>query len=126
MSEVKKHNSGDSAWIIIHGHVYDCTRFLKDHLGGTDNILINVGTDCTEEFDTIHSDKAKKMLEKYRIGELITTSYASADSSLNNSVQGPSSNLHLNLALIREILLLTKSVVLVPCEKIPCKLVDKT
>ncbi|KAK6132365.1 hypothetical protein DH2020_033886 [Rehmannia glutinosa] len=81
MSEVKKHTSPDSAWIIVHGHVYDCTRFLKDHPGGTDSILINAGTDCTEEFDAIHSDKAKKLLEDYRIGELITTGYASADSS---------------------------------------------
>ncbi|KAE8648404.1 hypothetical protein Csa_009384 [Cucumis sativus] len=33
LSEVKKHNSPQSAWIIVHGHVYDCTRFLKDHPG---------------------------------------------------------------------------------------------
>ncbi|KVH56142.1 cytochrome b5-like heme/steroid binding domain-containing protein, partial [Cynara cardunculus var. scolymus] len=51
MSEVKKHNSVDSAWIVVHGHIYDCTNSLKDHPGGSDNILINVGTDCTEEFD---------------------------------------------------------------------------
>lgn len=72
-SEVKKHNSADSSWIIVHGQVYDCTRFLKEHPGGTDSILIKAGTDCTEEFDAIHSDKAKKMLEEYRIGELMTT-----------------------------------------------------
>ena len=97
----KKHSSPDSAWIIVHGHVYDCTRFLKDHPGGTDSILINAGTDCTEEFDAIHSDKAKKMLEDYRIGELITTGYTSADSSPNNSVHGNSEFLH--LAPINEI-----------------------
>ncbi|KAG2322711.1 hypothetical protein Bca52824_015924 [Brassica carinata] len=79
MSEVRKHNSAESAWIIVHGHIYDCTRFLKDHPGGSDSILINAGTDCTEEFEAIHSDKAKKLLEDYRIGELITTGY---DSSL--------------------------------------------
>ncbi|KAI3464456.1 hypothetical protein Pfo_021119 [Paulownia fortunei] len=124
MSEVKKHNSPDSAWIIVHGHVYDCTRFLKDHPGGTDSILINAGTDCTEEFDAIHSDKAKKMLEEYRIGELITTGYASADSSPNNSVHGPSSNLH--LTPIKELSPSMRSVALVPREKIPCKLVAKT
>ncbi|KAK4429700.1 Nitrate reductase [NADH] [Sesamum alatum] len=124
ISEVKKHNSPDSAWIIVHGHVYDCTRFLKDHPGGTDSILINAGTDCTEEFDAIHSDKAKKMLEDYRIGELITTGYASADSSPNNSVHGPSSNLY--LAPIKEVSPTTRSVALVPREKIPCKLVAKT
>ena len=72
MSEVKEHNSAESAWIVVHGHVYDATRFLKDHPGGPDSILINAGTDCTEDFDAIHSDKAKKLLEDFRIGELIT------------------------------------------------------
>ncbi|KAL6525163.1 Nitrate reductase [NADH] 1 [Orobanche minor] len=120
-SEVKRHNSLDSAWIIVHGHVYDCTCFLKDHPGGTDSILINSGTDCTEEFDGIHSYKAKKMLEDYRIGELITTGY---DSSPNNSVHGPSSNSY--LAPIKEILQAASSGVLSPRERIPVKLVGKT
>ncbi|XP_031272989.1 nitrate reductase [NAD(P)H]-like [Pistacia vera] len=125
MSEVKKHNSADSAWIIVHGHIYDCTRFLKDHPGGTDSILINAGTDCTEEFDAIHSDKAKKMLEDYRIGELITTGYTSdsSASSPNNSVHD-ASNAVTHLAPIKEVAP-TRSVALVPREKIPCKLVEK-
>ncbi|BFG19173.1 hypothetical protein CerSpe_054470 [Prunus speciosa] len=90
LSEVEKHNSPQSAWIIIHGHIYDCTRFLNDHPGGADSILINAGTDCTEEFDAIHSDKAKKMLEDYIVGEL-TTNYASdsTSNSPNISVHGP-------------------------------------
>nr|GMD74149.1 Nitrate reductase [NADH] [Ipomoea batatas] len=68
--------------------------------GGTDSILINAGTDCTEEFDAIHSDKARKLLEDYRIGELITTGYTSdsSASSPNNSVHGPG-----HLAPIKEI-----------------------
>lgn len=121
ISDVKKHNSEQSAWIVVHGHVYDCTHFLKDHPGGTDSILINAGTDCTEEFDAIHSDKAKKMLEEYRIGELITTGYAS-DSSPNNSIHGPSNHDHPQLAPITE----ARRVALIPREKIPCKLVSKT
>uniref|UniRef100_P36859 Nitrate reductase [NADH] n=1 Tax=Petunia hybrida TaxID=4102 RepID=NIA_PETHY len=123
MSEVKKHNSADSAWIIVHGHVYDATRFLKDHPGGIDSILINAGTDCTEEFDAIHSDKAKKLLEDFRIGELITTGYTS-DSSPNNSVHG-SSSFSGFLAPIKELAPAVRSVALIPREKIPCKLVDK-
>lgn len=123
-SEVKKHCTPDSAWIIVHGQVYDCTRFLKDHPGGTDSILINAGTDCTEEFDAIHSDKAKKMLEDYRIGELMTTGYnTSSDSSPNNSVHGNSETTY--LAPIKEVTPL-RSVALNPREKIPCKLVSKT
>ncbi|TVU29502.1 hypothetical protein EJB05_21069, partial [Eragrostis curvula] len=71
MSEVRKHASRDSAWIVVHGHVYDCTSYLKDHPGGADSILVNAGTDCTEEFDAIHSDKAKALLGAYRVGELV-------------------------------------------------------
>ena len=69
MSEVKKHDSADSAWIVVHGHVYDCTRYLNDHPGGIHNILNNAGTDCTKEFDSNHPPSAKKVLEEYRIGE---------------------------------------------------------
>lgn len=134
LSEVEKHNSPQSAWIIIQGHIYDCTRFLNDHPGGADSILINAGTDCTEEFDAIHSDKAKKMLEDYRIGELVTTTYASdsTSNSPNISVHGPHrtssediSFLVTPLAPIKEITPV-KSVALTPREKIPCKLVAKT
>ncbi|GMI82891.1 NITRATE REDUCTASE 2, CHLORATE RESISTANT 3, ARABIDOPSIS NITRATE REDUCTASE 2, NITRATE REDUCTASE [Hibiscus trionum] len=126
ISEVEKHSSADSAWIIVHGNIYDCTRFLNDHPGGTDSILINAGTDCTDEFDAIHSDKAKKMLEDYRIGELITTGYASdsSTSSPNNSMHG-ASNYTNSLAPIKEIAPI-RPVALVPREKIPCKLVEKT
>lgn len=122
MSEVKKHNSPDSPWIIVHGHVYDCTRFLKDHPGGADSILINAGTDCTEEFDAIHSDKAKNMLEEYRIGELINTGYTS--DSPNNSIHGATNMLQL-LPPIKEFGP-TRNVALVPRQKIPCKLISKT
>ncbi|KAK7395685.1 hypothetical protein VNO78_16250 [Psophocarpus tetragonolobus] len=72
-SEVRKHNHVDSAWIIVHGHVYDCTHFLNDHPGGRESILVNAATDCTVVFEAIHSGKATEILEQYRIGELITT-----------------------------------------------------
>ncbi|KAI4337767.1 hypothetical protein L6164_016143 [Bauhinia variegata] len=131
MSEVKKHNTADSAWIVVHGQVYDCTHYLKDHPGGADSILINAGTDCTEEFEAIHSDKATKLLEDYRIGELLTTNYASASdsstSSPDNSVHGNgNSQTHATyLAPIKEVTP-KRPVALNPREKIQCKLVSKT
>lgn len=124
MSEVKKHNSPDSVWIVVHGHVYDCTNFVKDHPGGADSILINAGTDCTEEFDAIHSDKAKAMLEDYRIGELINTGYTS-----DSSTSSPNSSVHsggsINLATIKEGVV-TRNFTLIPGQRIPCKLISKT
>ncbi|KNA12873.1 hypothetical protein SOVF_121130 [Spinacia oleracea] len=125
MSEVKKHNTADSAWIVVHGNVYNATRFLKDHPGGSDSILINAGTDCTEEFDAIHSDKAKRLLEDFRIGELISTGYTSDSSSPGNSVHGGSVYSGLaGLAPITEAVPL-RNVALNPRVKIPCKLIEK-
>ena len=50
--------------------MYDGTPFLKNHPGGSDSILIVAGQDASDEFDAIHSSKAKAMLEEYYIGEL--------------------------------------------------------
>ncbi|KAG6511813.1 nitrate reductase [NADH]-like [Zingiber officinale] len=117
MSEVRKHASRDSAWIVVHGHVYDCTAFVKEHPGGADSILINAGADCTEEFDAIHSDKAKALLDVYRIGELILTGYVS-----DASVHGASELSH--LATIREAVRAPPALVN-PREKVKCTLVSK-
>ena len=53
--------------------VYDATSFLKEHPGGGDSILLVAGTDATEEFDAIHSEKAKKQLLSFAIGRLAAT-----------------------------------------------------
>eukprot|EP01018_Ginkgo_biloba_P005168 Gb_23840 [translate_table: standard] len=130
LSEVQKHNSADSPWIIVHRHVYDCTKFLKDHPGGVDSILINAGSDCTEEFDAIHSSKAKAMLESYWIGELVTSGYnsSSTDTSPENSLHGGTRALpalQLTLAPINEVAI-SRPAALNPKQKIPCKLIAKT
>ncbi|CAD7697183.1 unnamed protein product [Ostreobium quekettii] len=70
MEEVSKHTTEESCWFIHNGKVYDGTSFLDDHPGGGDSILINGGLDATEEFDSIHSTKAKEMLKDYYIGDL--------------------------------------------------------
>ena len=43
MAEVEKHASRESAWFVHSGHVYDATRFLADHPGGAESILIVAG-----------------------------------------------------------------------------------
>ncbi|KAI9237668.1 MAG: hypothetical protein BYD32DRAFT_446131 [Podila humilis] len=70
---VAKHSMEDDCWIIHGGKVYDCTKFLQDHPGGADSILMNAGGDCSEDFDAIHSANAREMLAKYYIGELIAS-----------------------------------------------------
>eukprot|EP00547_Thalassionema_nitzschioides_P003977 CAMPEP_0194202222 /NCGR_PEP_ID=MMETSP0156-20130528/2296_1 /TAXON_ID=33649 /ORGANISM="Thalassionema nitzschioides, Strain L26-B" /LENGTH=867 /DNA_ID=CAMNT_0038927653 /DNA_START=77 /DNA_END=2680 /DNA_ORIENTATION=- len=70
LEEVEKHNSEEDVWIIVNDKVYDCTDYLELHPGGLDSIMINAGTDATEDFVAIHSSKANKMLERYYIGDL--------------------------------------------------------
>lgn len=50
--------------------VYDGTAFLQDHPGGAESILLASGMDSSEDFNAIHSAKAKKMLDDYYIGDL--------------------------------------------------------
>lgn len=51
---VSKHNTPESCWVILYGHVYDVTSFLNEHPGGSKIILQLAGTDATEEYDPIH------------------------------------------------------------------------
>ena len=73
MAEVQKHNTEEDCWIIVKDRVYDATEYLELHPGGVDSITINAGDDATEDFVAIHSAKATKMLEKYYIGDLDTS-----------------------------------------------------
>ncbi|KZT62268.1 hypothetical protein CALCODRAFT_426253 [Calocera cornea HHB12733] len=53
-AEVQRHNTRDDCWVVIDGEVYDVTRFLEDHPGGTASILRMAGTDATDAFKPIH------------------------------------------------------------------------
>jgi len=62
MSEVQKHNTKDSAWVVLHGHIYDLTEFLADHPGGAEVILKWAGRDATKFWSAIHK---KEWIEEY-------------------------------------------------------------
>ncbi|ORY02323.1 hypothetical protein K493DRAFT_83995 [Basidiobolus meristosporus CBS 931.73] len=61
-SDVAKHDSQKSCWMIIHGKVYDLTNFLEEHPGGKKILLKYAGKDATEAFDPIHP---KDIIAKY-------------------------------------------------------------
>lgn len=83
MEEVEKHDTAESAWFVYEGRVYDATPFLKEHPGGADSILLVAGTDATDEFNAIHSTRAKKMLMDYYIGDLEGSEAATAAANGN-------------------------------------------
>ncbi|EFN71621.1 Cytochrome b5 [Camponotus floridanus] len=73
--EVAVHDSAEDLWIIIHGYVYDLTSFMTEHPGGEEVLLDLAGQDGTACFDSIgHSEEAKLLREKYKIGEVTNES----------------------------------------------------
>jgi L-lactate dehydrogenase (cytochrome) len=53
-STVAQHNTAESCWVVLYGNVYDVTRFLPKHPGGSKVILQLAGANATEEYDPIH------------------------------------------------------------------------
>merc|ERR1719198_2544529 len=56
MSEIKKHTTRDSAWVVLFDKVYDLTEFIDDHPGGEDVILKWAGRDATKFWKAIHKE----------------------------------------------------------------------
>ena len=71
ITEFLSHSSKEcGTWFVVEGEVYTGTPFLSAHPGGEKSILVVGGTDCTEEFQAIHSETAKNMMPKYHVGTL--------------------------------------------------------
>ncbi|NWZ28275.1 CYB5B protein, partial [Asarcornis scutulata] len=71
LQEVARRNCSREAWLVIHGRVYDVTRFLEEHPGGEEVLLEQAGKDATESFEDVgHSTDAREMLKQYYIGEV--------------------------------------------------------
>ena len=65
------HGDAETVWTVIHGKVYDMTKFLDEHPGGRAILVENAGLDSSEEFDDVgHSKDAQEMLDEYEIGRL--------------------------------------------------------
>ncbi|KAJ2100092.1 Cytochrome b5 type B (outer mitochondrial membrane), partial [Coemansia sp. S100] len=69
--QIQQHAKREDIWIVVHGKVYDVTKFLDEHPGGEEVILEHAGIDATEAFEDIgHSDDARELLKDYFIGDL--------------------------------------------------------
>ncbi len=68
-NDIQSHNTNDDCWVVINGKVYDVTKYLDEHPGGSEIIMNLAGGDATREFNDIgHSKSAIQTLDKYEIG----------------------------------------------------------
>jgi cytochrome b involved in lipid metabolism len=53
VQEVARHHSPSDCWLLIHGKVYDVTKWVPYHPGGS-MIFVKAGGDCSQLFDSYH------------------------------------------------------------------------
>lgn len=71
--EIQKNNTAESLWFVIDNEVYDVTNY-NSHPGQFKILLQHGGIDATQAFvDRGHSNKAKILMKKYKIGQLKDT-----------------------------------------------------
>ena len=72
MTQVRANDSARSCWTAIDGFVYDLTRWISNHPGGSGAILFLCGTDGTNAFKAQHENESRPAirLDIYRIGPL--------------------------------------------------------
>jgi len=71
MEEIRKHNTDESAWIVLHGRVYDVTKWMWYHPGREEVLQQNAGEDATFKFESnYHSNYARDTARKYVIGKV--------------------------------------------------------
>ncbi len=86
-NDIKSHNTDKNCWMIIHGLVYDTTKFLEDHPGGPEIMVSNAGTDATNEFEQVfHSQQARQQLSDYVVG-ILDTYKGDLDAAVKSSSQ---------------------------------------
>jgi hypothetical protein len=72
MTQVRANNTARSCWTVIDGVVYDLTKWISNHPGGSGAILFLCGTDGTNAFSAQHQNQARPAirLDSYRLGPL--------------------------------------------------------
>ena len=72
MAQVRANNTARSCWSAIDGYVYDLTRWINSHPGGSGAILFLCGTDGTNAFKGQHENQSRPAirLDGYKLGPL--------------------------------------------------------
>lgn len=72
MAEVRKHASASSCWSVVDGEVFDLTKWINRHPGGTRRILDMCGRDGSAAYHGQHgnSGRASQILNGYSLGKL--------------------------------------------------------
>ncbi|XP_070492077.1 cytochrome b5 reductase 4 [Chironomus tepperi] len=89
LEELKRHDQVDDCWMAIRGKVYNVTRYMEYHPGGSEQLIRGAGKDATNLFDEYHAwVNIEQLLAKCYIGPLkhaITLNLSDLDEKPKNS-----------------------------------------
>ncbi|MCJ1388312.1 hypothetical protein MMC18_001158 [Xylographa bjoerkii] len=69
--EISQHHTKSDLWLVIHGKVYDVSRYIEDHPGGVDALVEVAGTDATTSYEDVgHSEDSREIMEQFLVGYL--------------------------------------------------------
>jgi len=70
LEELRANKTKESLYLLVHGKVYDVSKFIDEHPGGDEVLLAEGGQDATEAFEDVgHSDEARELLPGMYIGD---------------------------------------------------------
>jgi len=70
LEELRANKSREKFYILVHGKVYNVTKFMDEHPGGDEVLLAEGGQDATEAFEDVgHSDEARALLPAMLVGD---------------------------------------------------------
>lgn len=67
--DVAKHTSPGDCWIMANGYVYDCSRYITKHPGGSRTILTRAGQDASRDFE-FHTRYGKNVWNRLQVGRV--------------------------------------------------------
>jgi len=70
-TEIGRHDTEASAWIVAGDNVYDVTDYVESHPGGRYSIMKKIGgkVDCTRDL-LFHSKRGQNIWKEYQIGKI--------------------------------------------------------
>jgi sulfite oxidase len=72
--EVKKHNKEGDVWVIHKDNVYDVSKFIENHPGGKDKIMLAAGKSVDQYWNVYrqhNTQNVQKIIETMKIGKIL-------------------------------------------------------
>lgn len=58
------HNTNESCLVGLHGNIYDISKFLEEHPGSPETLLIHAGRDATKTFEDVNHSRGARNMSK--------------------------------------------------------------